>query len=293
MLRRTSAVLLAVLGVASVASAQNPAGFVLFGGQSEDAKAVAEDSLFVAPVTWPYFNENSIVSSDVRAWAIYHSFDSDVGIDNAKVYAVQARIALTKELQLVAYKDGYTDFSSGLEDGYNDVGAGLKWAFIQDYKNNFHMAVGAGYEFAFGDSTIDNDDEYRLWVSADKGFGPLHVGGTVNLRYGDDTSAASPLFADSTTLSIHARADYYLNKYVSPVVELNLLLPIDDNGGENFLSGADVANWASDEITCTLGLGVEVRPIEHLGLRGAYELPLTDDNDLFGWRVTFSAAYDF
>lgn len=293
MLRRTSALLLAVLGVSSVASAQSPAGFVLFGGQSEDAKAFAEESRFVAPLTSPYFNENSIVSSDVRAWAVYHSFDSDVGIDNAKVYALQARIALTKELQLVAYKDGYTDFSSGLEDGWNDVGAGLKWAFIQDYKNNFHMAVGAGYEFAFGDSTIDNDDEYRLWVSADKGFGKLHVGGTVNLRYGDDTASASPLFNDSTMLSIHARADYYLNKHVSPVVELNLLLPLDDNGGEDFLSGADVANWASDQVTCTLGLGVEVRPIEHLGLRGAYELPLTDDNDLFGWRVTFSAVYDF
>lgn len=292
MLRRSSALLLAVLGLTSVASAQNPAGFVLFGEQSADAKA-SEDSLFVAPVTWPYFNENSIVSSDVRAWAVYHSFDSDVGIDNAKVYAVQARLALTKELQFVAYKDGYTDFSSALEDGWNDVGAGVKWAFIQDYKNNFHMAVGAGYEFAFGDSTIDNDDEYRLWVSADKGFGPLHVGGTVNLRYGDDTSSVSPLLGDSTSLSIHGRADYYVNKYVSPVVELNLLLPLDDNGGNNFLSGADVANWASDEVTCTLGLGVEVRPIEHLGLRGAYELPLTDDNDLFGWRVTFSATYDF
>ncbi len=304
MLRRSSflAALAIASACASTASAQH-ANFVLFGQPTEGVKDIDPSNRFVHPVTAPYFHENSFVTSDVRAWAAYHSFDSDVGIDNAKVYAVQLRLAITNQVQFVAYKDGYTDLSSGLEDGWNDVAVGVKWNFLQDWGNNLHAAVGAGYELPWGNGDLDGDDEYRFWLSVDKGFDKLHIGGTVNVRLGNDdtpfvqtgpnTFSPVPLEGDSDMLSVHLHADYYLNKFVSPVVELNYYQPFSSNDGDGFINAGDVGNFATDQDSLTLGLGAEFRPIDNLGLRAAYELPLLDDNDLFGWRVTLSAVYGF
>ena len=47
------------------------------------------------------------------------------------------------------------------------------------------------------------------------------------------------------------------------------------------------------EDVMTAGIGGELRAVENLGLRLAYESPLTDNEDLFGWRVTFSAIWGF
>ena len=149
-------------------------GFVLYGSK-EKTGALAEHK-FVAPVTSPYFHEDSFVTTDLRAWYAYHKFDGDSLINggDAQVVALQVRLAITDQLQFVAYKDGYVDFDSGLVDshGWNDLAAGLKWGFIQDWKNQFHMAAGVGYEMPVGDDDVfQNDEELRLWLSANKGFG--------------------------------------------------------------------------------------------------------------------------
>ena len=39
--------------------------------------------------------------------------------------------------------------------------------------------------------------------------------------------------------------------------------------------------------------GAEVRPAEDIGVRLAYESPLTDNEDLFGYRWTFSMIWSF
>jgi hypothetical protein len=61
-------------------------------------------------------------------------------------WGVQARLAFTETLQLVAYKDGYIDLEGDVVDteGFNDIGAGLKWQFWRDVESNFYAAAGAG-----------------------------------------------------------------------------------------------------------------------------------------------------
>jgi hypothetical protein len=43
----------------------------------------------------------------------------------------------------------------------------------------------------------------------------------------------------------------------------------------------------------TFALGGELRPTQGLGVRLAYEAPLTDNVDLFGYRWTLSAVWGF
>ena len=150
-----TAVLTAAAGLA--ASAQH-ADFVLFGEPNPEADQVAPERQHVHPVTAGFYHEDSFVTSDIRAWYLYHDFPKSTAISggNVQAYAVQVRVALTDQLQFVAYKDGYANFEAGLlqDDGFLDVAAGLKWNFLQDWENDLHAAVGIGYELGVTEATI-------------------------------------------------------------------------------------------------------------------------------------------
>ncbi|QOV88952.1 hypothetical protein [Humisphaera borealis] len=279
----------------SAAATNAQAQFVLFPS-SEKAPEVKPENTFVHPVTSPYFHEDAFVTTDARAWFLYHDFPSGGVIDggNAKVYALQVRVALTNQLQLVAYKDGYTDFDAGLlqDDGWNDLAAGLKWTPIQNHEKQFYLSVGAGYEFPVGDpGVLQNDGEVRVWAAVNKGFGPLHLGGTVNFFY--PTSRGDEPLGYSETMSWHFHADYYVCQWFSPVVEVNGYHVLNKHNEAVPFSGIDVTNLGGGDDVISLGLGAELRPMEKLGLRAAWETPLTSGDDLFGWRVTVSAVISF
>lgn len=284
----------ALLAASSLSMAQS-ADFVLIGDSAPESK-VAPEQKFVHPLTTPYYHEDSFVTSDVRAWFVHHDFPSAGVIDGgyARDYAVQLRLAITPQLQLVAYKDGYLDFDAGLLDdaGYNDIAAGLKWNFLQDWENQMHAAVGVGYELPLGDPGIlQNDDEIRAWASFNKGFDKLHLGGTVNVLFpvGDEDA-----LGDSTRLIWNLHADYYVNEWFSPVIEASGFHVLDRGEEVVPFSGVDVLDLGGGGDVITLGFGAEVRPMDNLAVRCAYELPLTDDdNDLYGWRITASVVYSF
>ncbi len=292
-MRRT---LLAAAALVSTIASVASADFVLFGDSKKPA--VEPNNVFVHPITSPYYNEDSFVTTDLRLWGLYHDFANSSLINGGKatVYAAQVRVALTDQLQFVAYKDGYVDFDSGLvkESGWNDVAAGLKYAFLQDWENQMHAAVGVGYEAAVGSPGVfQNDDDIRAWLSFDKGFGAFHIGANASYLIALSDDNEKPLGA-SDTLNWHVHADYYVNQYFSPVIELNGYHAINRGVESVPFSGIDVANFGGGGDVISIGFGGELRPIENLGLRAAYELPITqDDDDLYGWRLTFSAVYSF
>ncbi|MFW6059448.1 MAG: hypothetical protein ACODAQ_04670 [Phycisphaeraceae bacterium] len=286
----------AVLVMPSLAQAQH-ARLVLFGDPDPAAEQVEPTDRFVHPLTAPYVHEDSFVTSDIRPWFVYHDFPNASAIDggSAKVYAVQARLALTRDIQFVAYKDGYVDFDTGLvdEEGWNDLAAGVKWNFLRDWERQLHAAVGIGYELKTGDGRVlQNDDELRFWASLNKGFDRLHLGGTLNyfIAPGDEDA-----LGDSDRLSWHLHADYYVLEWFSPVLELNGYHTLDEGNAVLPFQGVDVANLGGgkSEDVITIGLGGEVRPAEDIALRAAYETPLTDADDLFGYRWTFSSVFSF
>lgn len=270
-------------------------GYVLFG---DSGTAAASEDKFVRPLTGPYFHEDSFVTTDIRAWYLNHQFYGDTIGGEVTVMALQARLALTQSLQLVAYKDGYTEFKDALvlgdNDGFNDIGAGLKWAFLQDWDNNFHMAAGLGYEFGWGDDEVLQDtDELRLWLSVNKGFGHLHLGAVVNYLYAVDDDEGI-LGGNSDMVTVHLHADYYLTEWLSPVVEINGYFAQDDRGPA--FSGVDAGSLpgGSKEDTITGALGLELRPLgAELGFRVAYESELSNSTSLFGHRWTLSVVYEF
>lgn len=287
---------LAVLGAfAAGVSAHAEGGYVLFGDANHE---VESEHKAVRPISAPYFHEDSFVTTDLRAWYLDQNMSGGSVGGDVMVAALQVRVALTESLQLVAYKDGYTKFDDGAlddRDGWNDIGAGLKWAFIQDWESQFHMAVGVGYEFGWGDKEVLQDtNELRVWGSVNKGFDKLHLGATVNYILADDKDDG--LLGNSDMFTVHFHADYYVNEWFSPVVELNGYFVQDAGHLDLPFSGVDAVSLAGgeDEDTITGVVGAEFRPFgDSLGLRGAYETQLNNDDSLFGHRWTFSAVYEF
>lgn len=280
-----------LLAVAAAAMAGTPAA---------DKKVVApteREDIVVHPITGPYWHEDSFVGNDARAIFAYHHLPGEIlGGGRAMVYALQLRLRLLDQLQLVAYKDGYMDMElAGYNDeGWNDIGAGLKWAFLQNDALQLHSAIGVGYEFASGDDNVfHDDDELRFWWSINKGFGPLHLGAMVNYFLATDNG--DDALGDSNHLSWHFHADYQVCPGFSPVVEFNGYHVLDEGDVVTPFSGSDVLNLGGNknENTITVAVGAEVRPCRWFAVRGAYERAIVDDNDLFGHRWTFSAVFKF
>lgn len=272
---------------------------------------VDKEQLFVHPVSAPYYHEDSFVTSDVRLWYLYHKFSKQtaLGGGHLQAVAVQARIALTDRFQFVANKSGYSWWDEGLDlmnDGCHDIGFGLKWNFLQDWDEQMHAAVGVGYEVASGrQASLHDDEEWRLWGSFNKGFGALHLGGTVNFFYAPDKAADSPAtaalqsrdFGSNNYISWHAHADYRACNVFSPVVEMSGYHVVSE-GAHNVLNfqGTDAVNVAGGKknYVITTALGGAFRPgPEWLEIRGAYEFPISNKDDIWRWRATLSAVISF
>ena len=89
---------------------------------------------------------------------------------------------------------------------------------------------------------------------------------------------------------------FFVNESFSPVVEINGYHTL--NEGDNTplpFNGLDVANLGGGEgeDAISIGLGGEFRPAEGVALRAAWEGPLTDNDDLWGSRITLSAIWSF
>lgn len=286
-------------GLASTSAQAQHARTVLLGEPNADAAAAPASHRFVHPISAPYHHEDAFITSDVRGWYVNHTFDDGTQLgDNGDAWtlAVQLRLAITNRLQLVAYKDGYMEIDTPLvnKKGWADIAAGLKYAIIQDYQHQFHWAVGVGYEFPWGDQKIlQNDDEFRVWTSVNKGWDALHLGATLNLFF--PTNAGADPLGDSDRLSWHLHADYRVCEWFSPVLEMNGYHILDAADSPINFQGADVLNigTGAGDMVITLAPGFEIRPHKDVGLRGAFEFPLTNEEDIFGHRFTLSAVWSF
>jgi hypothetical protein len=297
--------LVAALAAVAVPAKAQQAGFVLFPNAPQlaiqpggpDRTDVPNDQVFVHPVTDPYFHEDSFVSTDVRLWYLYHQINDNSVLKGgeANIVAAQVRLALTDQLQLVAYKDGYSFLSPGLfhKDGWNDLAAGLKWEFLQDRRDQLYSSVGIGYQFPFGESKVlQNKEELRLWGSVDKGFDKLHLGGTFN--YFIATGEKGPLGAGDN-LSADGHIDYRVCDFFSPVVEGNFYHVTKSNHAALPIQGADYTDLGGgyDDDIFTIAIGAEIRPLKDLAVQAAWEKNVTHPDDIFDNRVTVSAIYTF
>lgn len=252
------------------------------------------------PVSNPTLFEAPTIETNARPIFAYHEISRGFvsGGGNAKIAALQLRVALTDRLALIATKDGYVwlDPEQVLpkKNGWANLAVGLKYAFLE--ADDYIATAGIRYEIASGDKDVFQG----------RGGGLLNpfltAGWLLHDRLGliGYTGPRIPISGnDSTLWDTSAHVSYRLGK-LYPLIEVNWVqsldggrrLPLDQEGFDFFNLGS---RRSAGRGVVTQGYGLRYRIGDDWELNGnklgadfgvVYETPLTDREDLFAWRVT-------
>ncbi len=320
--------------------------FACASGAPLAAQNAAPLAGFISPVSNPVNFEDPRARSEIRTLYVYHKLSDQFasGFTNANelppiggdahVVAVQARVAVTDRLALIATKDGYVwlrpENVLTKEDGWANIAFGAKYSIYRDPERGALATVGLRYETPSGNTDVfqgqhpvlpnvldpgdPNDPSYPLaheshgdgilnpFLSA--GWGTAAGPGNVHLL--TYTALRLPISGyDSTFFDLSLHADYEVDTgpcgKLYPLIEFNWVQTLDggrrlpiDNEGFDFFNFGTTGSGGRGVVTGAVGF--RYRILEGVGdifgsslgadLGAVYELPLTDREDLFGWRVT-------
>lgn len=254
----------------------------------------------IEPLSQPTIFESPVIDSQLRPIVMLHTIpDDNAALPDAdvRIYALQARFALSDKLALIATKDGYIQIEpsgGGDEDGFADIAGGLKYAFYEDSDAGLIVTGGAIYETTTGDEEVlqgNGDGVIRPFVSAGYDGGALNVLGLVGYNHPLDADA------ESTSFDYHVHVSYELTPDFAPLVELNGITWTDSGNalGVNF-EGGDLINLGAADADGSLlsgALGARYRLTEMLSLGAAYEVPLSSREDILNDRITFDLVWSF
>lgn len=287
-------------------------GTVLAASSYGGEKAASWLDNTISPVTNPIFFEDPNITTELRPVYFNHrlpgTFEFSGGSvplgGEIQVMAVQARLALTDKLALIATKDGYIastpDHTLNHTYGWGDIAAGLKYAVIDNKEKSLIVTPGFTITLPTGNRSVfqgGGDGLWNLFVSAEKGFGDTHITANVGALIPND-------FSDQTAqLHYSLQADYYVCQYFIPFVAANaytvlttgdqkLLGAVDLNKELNDLSnfGATKAAGSTQFIP---GIGFRSRLTHNLDAGFAYEYGLSHPQGIFKDRFTVDLIWRF
>lgn len=269
---------------------------------------------FPRPIGSPLYFEDPFINTDIRPLVLHHEFpeSSVLGGGDLTVLAVQARLAITDRLQLIATGDGHSDLESDAlpqDEGWNDIAAGLKYAFYVDKVKMAIASVGARWRMtANGDREVGQgmEDELSVFVSAAKQYDKLSVIAGVTGRITTHHGKGNDI------LSWDMNASYKLHKWFTPLVEYHGLLYLSNanyminlgNGTRIPSNGLrdgllDYGNLGSGDVAGssahwgTIGFRSELKPGVSFGFGFGFALRPTSNNDIFDRRITTNLVITF
>jgi len=298
----------------TVALSAQASGEDLFGMRLSGSFGEGGFDRYVPPITHFVLNETPFITTEIKPIYAYHDVPDEflTGGGRAHAVAVQGRLAVTERFAIIATTDGYTDldFDAILPNanGFLDLTAGVKYAVISDPAAGNIVTVGLRYT-----APIGNVDTAGIDLTGGSGSGYLNgfvsgaklwdsgwqAQGSLGVQWGIDDDNWSYFHA-------HGHLDYELAEGFYPLVEANLLMPIE--GGDRLpglnLTGADIFDiGASDpDPIFTLGVGARYRLLDNVILGAAVEGDVLRANitgttgtksSVFGWRVTADAVIHF
>lgn len=258
----------------------------------------------VDPITAPYWFESPLIHTSLRPVLIRHNFPSDsvFGSGELDVIALQARLAITERLSIIATKDGYYDLKpegGGDTDGYADIAGGAKYAIIDDPEAGYLLTGGLVVELTNGSGDVlhgNGDGQLRPFVTGawDEALGhaDLDLMYALGLNYPLDDDA------ESTSFDFHLNATWAATDELRPMVEINGIRYISNGNATaaNF-EGVDVVNLGSNDvagntiITGAIGGRWLLNDSTSIGL--AYESAISGREDIFDDRIMLDLVWKF
>jgi hypothetical protein len=255
---------------------------------------------FISPVTNPVWFEDPRSLTQLRAVFIHQQIpeNSPLAGGDFQLYGLQAWLALSERLSIVAPKDGFVTLQAdGIphEDGWADIATGFKYVLIRDVCNRFLLTGGLIYEWSQGSREVfqgNGDGMYNFFLSTGKGIGRGHFLGTVGWQVPADGGEES----ESLVYSMHL--DYELCDGFYPLFEMTGWHYAESGSRVPFsVEGRDVINLGSSDVagnhTVTMAVGAAKVFSPHLILSGAWEFPVTGREDLLDNRATITLTFRY
>jgi len=298
---RAAALAIAAMGTAGPAAAIDLNGS--FGGGFDRAR-------YVPSVTMPTLHETPFITTEAKPIALYHRIPNGFVTNGGRVIAgaLQARLALSDRIGIIATTDGYADldFDSVLPDtdGFLDIAAGAKYAVISDPDAGNILTVGARYT-----APIGNVETAGIDLTGGDGNGYIDIFATgAKLLEGGTNLQGSIGYQIALSdrnwsyVHLHGHVDHEVMPGFFPLFEVNAIIPTD--GGDRIpgaeLTGADVFDiGASDPVsTVTLALGARYRFTDNVIFGAAFEGNVMDIGDdtaesVTAWRITTDLTIHF
>lgn len=251
---------------------------------------------YVAPISSPIFNETPYITTEVRPMWLHQEIPSEFITDGGDidVLAVQLRVAITDRIGFIATKDGWADidFDKTLtdENGAANLAFGFKFAALAEAETNTLLTLGIKYEAPSGDIKTNGikmqgqgDGLIDLFVTGARTFDRVGLQGSIGTQIAMDADK------DMSFMHYSLHVDYDVMERVFPTIEFNGYTPIEDgNRTAVAANGMDLVNLGSrnPNTVITFAPGVRVRLMDNVDYGFAFEMPLTDAEDLMDWRVT-------
>lgn len=278
---------------------------------------------FHKPIVAPYLFEDPFITTNAVPYFLWHDFPEHSVFDGGSLYAaaVQARVAVTDRVAIIATKDGYVWNRNGnplLEDsqGFMNLAAGVKVSLFEDREAGRILSAILRVEVPTGSS--DQYQGHGNGMAVPSLSGALRTG---PVRWIADLGAQIPFDGRELSSSIfyHLYAGLDLTPWVQPFVQISGLRWIESGDGslpirlksggtldldtvQGVLStgafeGADVANLGSKQVDnldlITAALGVHIPLGEQVTFSIAYERPITEPKGIFQQRITTALVLEF
>lgn len=278
---------------------------------------------FVAPATAPFLFEDPFITTGVSAWYLWHAFPSSSPFQggHVNVVALQARIAITDRLALIATRDGYawTDPKLSIldqENGLMDLGLGLKYLAVSMPEHHFYLSPSLRFDIPSGSRSVfqgNGDGTIVPGLSAAYSlFDRVHFLGNTGVQFPFDGDN------QATMLFWNLQMDFTVVKWLVPFAGLNgyyylsngdgdfrLKTDIGNVGlatatnalGSQDVNGMDYGNLGNKGVSgntiATLAAGARIPIGRHVSLSAAYEIPVTHQQDVIDQRVTTNLMFEF
>ena len=248
---------------------------------------------FIEPVSNPVFFEDPRSRTRLRFLFINQMIteSSILGGGDFQVYGLEATIALSNRLSIIAQKDGIISLQADAlpnEDGWADIATGLKYVLVRDVCNQFILSAGAVYEWSNGSSRVfqgNGDGNWSLFLTGGKEFGNFHFITAMGWRIPVDGAQESESLYHSHHL------DYALTEKLYALVEYNGIL-YTESGSRLAVNveGGDLINLGAADVAgnyfASMAFGSTYKFNKHLECAAAYEIPITGRRDLMDNRIT-------
>lgn len=253
-----------------------------------------EFDTFIGPITNPILAKDPRSNTYLRGLFINNNLPGDhaLGGGSAQIYALQANVALTERLSLIADKDGLAriDTAGGVnETGWLNLAAGLKYTFLRDVENQTLAAAGFLFEVPTGGANVfQNHGSGTLtgFLTAGQRLGEtIHVLNTVGYQQAMNTNFNSSFIYNSFHI------DKAFGGWFYPLAELNVFhwtgsgdrLPPFVGEGDGLLNLG--TQGVSGNTLVTLAFGAKAKLNCNLEFGAAYEFPISDRKDIMENRL--------